>query len=477
MGEASIGRIRAALNALPTERQPQLDDPVGQWLPARVANPLARAGLATLADLNQAAIRPGWHRAVPGLGRTGRERAEGLLARLRGARQLAAPERPVNRLLRAWHALEAGEAPAVLDGRQGRFRVPAAQCALEADRDPAAIETWIRAQPNPITRAAYRKKLARVLLWATTVRGRAFSDLTVEDAAEYRQFLRDPQPTRDWVGPRRPVGDPDWRPFAGPLNPASQRYALQVIRTGARWLREQNYLLVNPWASMRAVAGSPEPLALERVPTQHHWVLIRDLADALEGQGWEAGAAQRCRFVLDFLRGTGLRVSELAALRLADLYEGEPGEWSARVQGKGGKVAVIDLLPLAKRALETYLRERWLPSLIEANDPHLPVVSMLARVDVGLSRKALWAILARFRARFRALGIAELTPVNPRLGEQLRRLSPHALRHVFGSHALANGASLKDVQEALRHSNIRTTSLYVHADQRQRRRRLAVTFG
>ncbi|MFK7966814.1 MAG: tyrosine-type recombinase/integrase [Burkholderiaceae bacterium] len=52
-------------------------------------------------------------------------------------------------------------------------------------------------------------------------------------------------------------------------------------------------------------------------------------------------------------------------------------------------------------------------------------------------------------------------------------MSPPTMRHIFGSHALENGAQLKDVQEGLLHANIKTTSGYVHSDMRQRRRRLA----
>ena len=49
----------------------------------------------------------------------------------------------------------------------------------------------------------------------------------------------------------------------------------------------------------------------------------------------------------------------------------------------------------------------------------------------------------------------------------------HTLMHIFGSHALANGAKLKNVQDALRHANIKTMSGYVYADTRQRRKRLS----
>ena len=473
VGEKSIKRIRQAVDdlaALPLQILPKPDDAVNRWLPVRAANALVAYGIGTVVELHQAAIDPRWYRGVPGLGKAGRRASETLLASMRDSKQLAPIHTRRNVLPQAWRALEQGNAPAKVDGRAGRFRGNPEHCSLEADRDYDAITTWLKNQPNAFTRTAYRKEMMRVLLWATTVRGKAFSDLTVEDAGAYRDFLADPQPASYWIGPRRSIDSWEWRPFASPLGEKSRAYALQVIRTCARWLREQNYLIVNPWASIRTTQDTTAPLNLERIPSRRHWEMVRKLADGLEDpHGWDKATADRCRFVLDFLRGTGLRVSEFANLRLGDLYEGEPGEWFIRVRGKGNQIGIIDLLPMPKRALQDYLWSRGLSSLIEQNDPNLPVVSSLDNPATPLQRKALWAIVDRFRR----LAVVELATVNKHLGAQLAKLSPHTMRHIFGSHALENGAQLKDVQEGLRHANIKTTSGYVHSDMRQRRKRLA----
>lgn len=472
VSEKSIKRIRQALDdlaALPLTITPKPDDPVTKWLPTRAANALVAHGIKTIVELHQAAIRPNWYRSVPGLGRAGRSAAETLIASMHQAKSLTPIKKPGHWLVQAWRALEVDRAPPELDGRQGRFRADKSSCALEADSDYLAIDSWLQTQSNALTKTAYRKEMIRVLLWTTTVRGKAFSDLTVEDATKYRDFLADPQPAEAWIGPRRSIEAPDWRPFSGPLNERSRAYALQVVRACARWLRETNYLNANPWASVRTTADLAQPLSLERVPSRYHWKMVRELADQLERLEWPEDAAKRCRFVLDFLRGTGLRVSEFAQLRLGDIYQGEPGEWFVRVRGKGNKVGIIDLLPMPKTALEQYLISRGLSPLIDHNDPGIPVVSALDNPSVPLGRKAVWAIIDRFRK----LAVDEFAEVNKHLVAQLAKMSPHTMRHIFGSHALENGAQLKDVQEGLRHANIKTTSGYVHSDKRQRRKRLA----
>ncbi|MGB7241815.1 MAG: tyrosine-type recombinase/integrase, partial [Sulfitobacter sp.] len=395
------------------------------------------------------------------------------LTAMREAGRLAPIEPPVNRLAGAWQALVQGEAPDLISGAYGQFRNQEQPCALDAQTDVPAIQAWLDSLTNPQTREAYRKEMIRVVLWATTVRARAFSDLTVEDAALYRTFLKDPQPHQEWVGARRPLNHPQWRPFAQSLSPSSQRYALQVIRTCARWLREQNYLTANPWAAIKADGAVNEQPTAGQVPSRSHWGLVRRLADRLETHGWEEASANRLRFLLDFGRATGLRVSELAQLRLGHLYEQEAGEWMLRVAGKGGKTESIDLLPPAKHALETYLRQRGLSALIENNDETIPVISQLANPYAALGRKAIWRIVDRFRK----LASDELATVNKRLSKQLETMSPHTLRHLCGSHTLNAGAQLTDVRDFLRHANIRTTSRYVHSDERQRRKRLTDALG
>ena len=68
-----------------------------------------------------------------------------------------------------------------------------------------------------------------MILWAIVERGCALSSLSTEDAVAYRAFLRHPAPRPRWVGPARPRGTPEWRPFAGGLSTRSAAYTLSVL--------------------------------------------------------------------------------------------------------------------------------------------------------------------------------------------------------------------------------------------------------
>src|SRR3984893_3026327 len=75
-----------------------------------------------------------------------------------------------------------------------------------------------------------------------------YTSLTHEDLLLYRRFLADPQPAHRWVMTARKVAraDPHWRPFAGPLSPASERQAFVIVNTLFAWLVKARYLAGNP---------------------------------------------------------------------------------------------------------------------------------------------------------------------------------------------------------------------------------------
>jgi integrase/recombinase XerD len=85
----------------------------------------------------------------------------------------------------------------------------------------------------------YRKEAERLLLWSTLQLGKPFSSLTHEDFLIYQQFLLDPQPANKWImakGRKFARAEPAWRPFAGPLSPASQRQAIIILNALFSWL-------------------------------------------------------------------------------------------------------------------------------------------------------------------------------------------------------------------------------------------------
>ncbi len=151
----------------------------------------------------------------------------------------------------------------------------------------------------------------------------------------------------------------------------------------------------------------------------------------------------RDRAILETFYATGLRVSELAALTLESLHF--DSEY-IRCVGKGDKERVVPIGGRAIAAVQAWL-ERGRPAYAARAGASRAV--FLSRLGRALSRVTLWR---HIRAYARKAGIR-------------KEISPHMLRHSFASHLLANGASLRIIQEMLGHADIATTQIYTHVDQ------------
>lgn len=148
--------------------------------------------------------------------------------------------------------------------------------------------------------------------------------------------------------------------------------------------------------------------------------------------------------ILELLYATGLRVSELCALRIKDVNT-EVGY--LRCIGKGRKERIVPVGGRALNALEHYVR-RLRPALTSVSTvEHL----FLSRTGKPLGRENCWRLVAKYATR------AGLTTT----------ISPHTLRHSFATHLLEGGADLRVVQELLGHSSVSTTQIYTHVDRKR----------
>ncbi|MGJ7497814.1 phage integrase family protein [Variovorax sp. RT4R15] len=460
---------------------PAVTDDIDDWLQPRSVRALRAHGIKTLADLTvRVPRRRRWWAGVPGLGASGARQIEAFFD---AHPELTARARTLVRLDTRGDVvpLEQFLVPAEVDGSRGTFRGPVETCTLAARNDYEAVNAWLSMHESAATQRAYRKEAERLILWAVLERGRALSSLTAEDAVAYRAFLRRPSPRSRWVGPARPRTASDWRPFAGDLAARSVAYALSVAGALFRWLIQQRYTLANPFAGLKVRgADRSQEQAVMRVFSEGEWAIVQSVAEGLEwGGGWEARAAQRLRFVLDFAYATGLRVSELVGGTLGQIEVDGHGDTWLHLSGKGGKAAKVALPSMARGALDRYLMQRQLPVTPSRWEPATALIGSIEGDEAsmgsksGISATRLWHVMKRFFAQVAKV----IENENPATADKLKKASPHWMRHTHATHALARGAELTTVRDNLRHASIQTTSIYLHGDEVKRARQMEGAFG
>jgi integrase/recombinase XerC len=156
---------------------------------------------------------------------------------------------------------------------------------------------------------------------------------------------------------------------------------------------------------------------------------------------------KRDRAILELLYASGLRVSELTGLNLADI---ERKEKMLRVLGKGNKERIVPYGSKAEQALEAYS----------------PVREAILR-KAGRKGNVEAVFLNQTGTRLTPRSVARIVKKYVRLVNVNWDLHPHSLRHAFATHLLADGADLRAIQELLGHSSLSTTQRYTHATIRQ----------
>jgi integrase/recombinase XerD len=179
-------------------------------------------------------------------------------------------------------------------------------------------------------------------------------------------------------------------------------------------------------ASSKVGKSLPKPISIAQV----HRLLEQPAKSA-------SPEAKRDSAMLELLYASGMRVSELVSLNLADL---DTTGGYVRCFGKGHKERVIPIHDRAVKAVKDYLEVR--PRLAHGEEKAV----FLNRRGERLTRQGLWQILKGY-AKAAELGT---------------EITPHTLRHSFATHMLGGGADLRSVQELLGHANISTTQVYTH---------------
>lgn len=153
---------------------------------------------------------------------------------------------------------------------------------------------------------------------------------------------------------------------------------------------------------------------------------------------------ERNRALLETLYGCGLRVSELVALKISDLFF---EEGFIKITGKGNKQRFVPVGDLTKKYIEIYKNEvRTHLNIQKGFDDTL----FLNRRGRQLTRAMIFTIIKDLAVKI----------------DLNKKISPHTFRHSFATHLLENGADLRSIQLMLGHESITTTEIYVHLDRK-----------
>jgi integrase/recombinase XerC len=282
-------------------------------------------------------------------------------------------------------------------------------------------------------------------LWIAHLRDeRRFADNTLDayqrDVAAFLGFLvghlgqepagadlqaLDPRDLRAYIAKRREGADA--------LGDRSVARALAAIRSFYRYI-ERRHGLAN--GRLAIVRGPRLKRSLPRPVSEENSEALIAEAQAHE----EAWIGARDVALITLLYAAGLRISEALALTGAD----QPLPDALLVRGKGGKERLVPMLDAARAAVDAYVLA--CPYAQSADAPLFRAVR-----GGAMSARMAQAVLQRLRER---LGLPAST-------------TPHALRHSFATHLLANGGDLRAIQELLGHESLSTTQAYAGVDAKK----------
>lgn len=229
------------------------------------------------------------------------------------------------------------------------------------------------------------------------------------------------------------------------ISKSTQNYYLIALRTFLKYLSRQNIKTLDSEKIELAKTEGRQITFLDNI----------ELDEILSKPDLKTIQGLRDKAILDLLFSTGLRVSEISALKKNDINL-EKSEFS--VKGKGGKIRVVFLDSEAKESITRYLESRhdksdWLFISYGHSNNEMKIVNLPGRqasckltIDSHMTPRSIQRMIKKYAV---AAGIT-------------KDVTPHTMRHSFATDLLMNGADLRSVQTLLGHSSITTTQIYTH---------------
>lgn len=275
--------------------------------------------------------------------------------------------------------------------------------------DEFCDQLWLEDGLAKTTLESYRRDLRQFAEWLAK-RGSTLLAARETDVLDYLAFRHDARGAR--------------------LKPSSQARLHSSLKRFYQFVLRANRIAADPTLNL------DRPKRAHRLPKTLSEADVEALIGAPDA-GTPLGL--RDRAMLEVLYATGLRVSELVALKLVQV---SLDMGVVRVVGKGSKERLVPLGEVASDVLARYLGEAR-PALLKSRAADAVFVTPRG---APMTRQAFWALIKRHAAR----------------AIPGRSLSPHTLRHAFATHLINHGADLRVVQLLLGHADISTTQIYTH---------------
>jgi integrase/recombinase XerD len=267
---------------------------------------------------------------------------------------------------------------------------------------------WLEDGLSRNTLESYRRDLNKFAEWLAKQRGCGLLDATHADIQGFLAHLMGGQKAKA----------------------TSTSRAISSLKRLFRYLLRQNRIAADPTLQ---IATPKLPRSLPKSLTEEDVELLLNAPDV------DAPLGMRDRTMLEVLYASGLRVSELVGLSVAQV---SLDMGVTRVMGKGSKERLV---PLGEEALDwvkKYLVEAR-PALLSGK---VSDALFVTQQGSAMTRQMFWYLIKK----------------HAKHGGLHKALSPHTLRHAFATHLLNHGADLRVVQMLLGHSDISTTQIYTH---------------
>jgi integrase/recombinase XerC len=231
------------------------------------------------------------------------------------------------------------------------------------------------------------------------------------------------------------------------ISASSSARKLSAIRTFVKFLRREDLIEDDP-SSLVAAPKKPQTIPAH--------LTIDEMSKLLEMPDASTPLGRRDRAILELFYASGLRLSELVGLGIEDI---NLSSRIVRVLGKGKKERLVPFNTSTADALRAWMKDR---------SGALGATGASGARGASTARGVKAPLFLNYRGgRLSTRSVDRLVRRYVALCGAKFGISPHALRHSFATHLLANGADLRAIQELLGHARLSTTQRYTHVNAAQ----------